>query len=208
MFTKAKLFNLALNHLLLQRQIVDTVNDRSNEAKVLNANYDVAFRSTLEDMDLDSTSQPYTLALLDDDYSDEWKYVYTYPAECAFLRRLRDPLCLVNTENRYTHISKRIGIYDTGVKAIFTNQVDAIAEIIRHDISLTTLSATAGLAISYKLAIMSAPLVTGKGADRLIRNLQQAYSIAKADAQAQDQRENFNFEPESVTSEFVAERMS
>jgi hypothetical protein len=207
-FTKAKLFNLALNHLLLQRQIVDTVNDRSNECKVLNSVWDVALRMTLEDMDLDSTSQPYTLALLDNDYSDEWQYVYTYPAEAVFVRRLRDPNCLTTKDNRYSQIPKRIGIYTTGVKAIFTNQVDAVAEVIRYDMALTALSASAGLPISFRLAILSSPLITGKGADRLLRTLEQRYVEAKAQAQALDQRENFNFDVESIESEFVAERMS
>ncbi len=204
MYTKESIYNLALGALLLQRQITDATTDRSNECKVLNAHYDTAFRATLEDLDLDSTSSQVTLALLDTDNDDypNWRYIYEYPATCAFFRRIKSSALM---DNRTTHIAKRVAMFD-GDKAIFTNEEDAIAEIIPHDIELDSLSATAGLAIAYRLAILSCPLIVGKGASKLREELEKRYVITKAEAQEQDRRENFNFTDEAVESEFVEAR--
>lgn len=204
MFTKAKLFNLALGALLLQRQIANPDSDQSNEAKVLGTFYDTAWQSALSDMDLDSTSTMVTLALVARDPIHGWKYAYKYPSNCAFFRRIKS---CARTDDRYTHIPKHVTIFN-GQKVILTNQCDAIAEMIPTDFPLSTLSASAGLAVAYRLAILAAPLATGKGAARLIAEIEKKYIVAKSEALQQDERENFVFEDPSVTSEFVAERLS
>lgn len=205
MFTKAKLYNLTLGALLLQRQIVTPETDTSNECKVLNNHYDVAFRSTLEDLDLDSTSTQVTLSLLatDDEDFPEWKYIYAYPDDCAFFRRIKSTSKL---DNRATFIEKKVGMYGT-VKAIFTDEVDAIAEYISEDVELDTLSATVGLCISYKLASLASPLIVGKGAQKLREDIYKQYLIYKAEAQEQDRRENFNFPDPEIESEFIGSRI-
>lgn len=205
MYTKPKIYNLALGALLLQRQISDPDNDQSNECKVLNTHWDTAFRSTLEDLDLDSLSSQETLELLETDPADypEWKYIYKYPTNCAFFRRIKTTS---HIDDRSTHIPKKVGVFE-GVKAIFTNEYAAIAEIIPHDLNLSLLSANAGLCVAYKLALLSAPLIVGKGAKPLREDIQEKYIIAKAEAQEQDRRENFNYLDPEVESEFVRSRL-
>lgn len=204
MYSKAKIFNIALGALLLSRQITDADTDTSNEAKVLNTHWNTALRSALEDMDLDSTATEVTLELIEEDPTDLWGYAYKYPSNCSFLRRI---VSGERMDNRSSHIPKRVAMHD-GVKAIFTNEVEAKAEIIPHDFPLGSLSANAGLTIAYKLALLAAPLATGKGAQRLIEAIEKKYAIAKAEAQDQDRRENFNFVDDEIESEFVEERMS
>ncbi len=211
MYTKAKIFNLALGALLLQRQITNADTDKTNEAKVLLNWYDIALRSSLEDMDLDSTSSSEILALVEefdplevDPIEFPWRYAYKYPSNCAFFRRIRSAAVV---DNRTTHIPKRVAIH-SGQKVIFTNEENALVEFIPFDVPLQSLSANAGLAIAYKLALLSAPLITGKGAKSLMANIEKQYIIAKAAAQAQDERENFSFVDEAVTSEFVEARLS
>ena len=204
MHTKAKIFNLALGALLLQRRISDTETDPSNECKVLLTHYDVAFRATLEDLDLDGTSTQKILELIEEDPNDLWGYAYKYPSDCAFFRRLQSGSVI---DNRSTHIEKRVAIHDSQ-KVIFTNQVDAIAEYISYNVPLAALSATAGLAVAYRLAMLSAPLITGKGAAKLIETIQKNYILAKTEAQDQDRRENFSFVDEDIESEFVEARRS
>lgn len=204
MFSKAKFFNLACGALLLQRQIIDPDNEKSNEAKVLNTHYDVALYSTLADMDLDSTSSQALLELKATDPIHGWKYAYKYPDNCAFFRRIQSH---VRTDSRDTHIAKRVAIFNRQ-KVIFTNKADAIAEFIPTDFPLNALAASAGMPIAYRLAILSAPLATGKGAARLIVDIEKKYVIAKMEAQQQDERENFSFESEATMSEFVHDRLS
>lgn len=204
MYSKAEIFNLALSALLLSRQIVDTDNDKSNECKVLNTHWKAALGATLQDLDLDSTSTPVTLEVITTDPNDLWKYAYKYPTNCAHLRRLQS---CVDIDNRYTHITKRVAVH-AGQKVILTNEDQAIAEIISTDVPLSSLSAQAGLALAYKLAVLSAPLITGKGAAKLRAEIQKEYLLAKAEAQEQDRLENANFTPDDIASEFVAERTS
>ena len=64
------------------------------------------------------------------------------------------------------------------------------------------------MTIAYKLAWLASPLVTGKGALQLKKELEQKYMAFKAEAQQQDSRENFNFVDPAIESEFVAERTS
>lgn len=203
MYTKAKIYNLTLGLLLLQRRVVDPDTDLSNECKVLNTHWETAFHSTLEDLDLDSTSTEADLELLESDPNDYWAYAYKYPSDCVFLRRIKSG---VTVDSRSTHIEKRIAIHE-GKKVIFTNEQNAGVEYIPKDVPLSCLSANVGLCIAHKLAILSAPLAIGKGAAKLIASLKEGYVIAKAEAQEQDARENFNYRDEDTESEFVQSRM-
>lgn len=204
MHSKAKIFNLALGALLLSRRIIDAEADTSNEAKVLQLNWDVAFSATLEDLDLDSTSTQANLALQIENPNNLWLYAYKYPSDCAFFRRIQS--CNVS-DNRESHIPKRVAMIGSQ-KVILTNEYAAIGEYISSDISIESLSATAGLCVALRLASMSAPLVTGKGARALIEGIDKKYVTTKAEAQELDRRENFNFVDPAVESEFVGARTS
>ncbi len=186
MYTKEKIFNLALGALLLQRRIIDAATELNNENKVLNTHWDTALYATLEDLDLDGTSSPVTLALLESDPNDQWSFAYLYPSKCVLLRR--------------------IGMH-ANLKVIFCNEELAVAECIMADIPLTSLSASAGLAVAYRLAMLAAPLITGKGAGKLIEGIQAKYVVAKAEAQEKDGIENFNFAEDGEDSEFVEARL-
>lgn len=204
--SQTKIYNLALSALLLSKEVSNVDTDQSNEVRVFNTHWDFAFESTLQDLDLDSLSQPVTLELLANLTSDNdqvWNYVYKYPNKCVFLRRIKSS---VATDTRSTHISKRTGIYN-GQKAIYTNEVDAIGECITDDIPLSALSPMAAMAIAYRLASMSAPLIVGKGAARLRKDLEGAYALYKIEAQEYDARENFNYEADDQRSEYVAARL-
>lgn len=201
--TKPQIFNLALQALLLQRQISDADTDNSNEAKVLRTNYSVALETALADMDLDSTSTQADLVLIEEEPNDLWLYSYRYPTDCAKFRRLQSA---ERIDDESTHYDKAIRI-DGGVKCIYTDVEDAIIEYISTDVPLTALSAAAGYAVALKLAKMSAPLITGKGAKALIEKIEANYILAKAEAQENDALENFNPVDPRRASSFVRERM-
>lgn len=213
MYTKALIFNLALQACLLTRQISNTDADKSNEAAVLNQQWDTAFRTALFDMDLDSTVSQQNLELIHDftkdppitngQPSNPWNYVYKYPDKCAFFRRI---VSCTAVDDKSTHIPKRVMIYQAK-KAIFTQEFNAIGEYIPIDFPLQTLSAPAGQAIAQYLAWQSAPLITGKGAKGLRETIQRDYSIAKAMAKEIDSLESFSFQTEETMSEFVRERL-
>lgn len=204
MFTKAQIFNLALGALLLQRRVIDADSDTSNEGKVLQTHWPTAWASALQDMDLDGTSTQLTLELIAENPNDLWTYAYKYPVDCVFFRRIQS---LAQTDNRRTHIAKRVGVH-SGQKVIFTHASEAVGEYISINTPFTALNSSAGLAVAYRLAILSAPLITGKGAEKLRKDLEERYIVLKAEAQEQDRRESFVFNDEYVESEFVDTRLS
>lgn len=204
MYTQESIYNLALSALLLGKEVTEVSTDKSNEVRVLNIHWNTALGSALKDLDLDILSSPVTLELIAELENGPWSFVYKYPTNCALLRRIQSPV-LIDTSR--THIPKRVGVHEN-VKAIFTNEYNAIAEIVPRNVSLALLNENAAMAIAYKLAWLSAPLITGKGAARLRQELHQMYLIAKSEAQEDDKRENFNYDADEVRSEFVAERLS
>lgn len=203
-FTKTKIYNLALSILMLQRQVSNADSDTtSNEVKVLNLFYDDALTQTLKELDLDRLSEPFQLELLANLNEGPWAYVYKYPTRCAFLRRIQSS---VPKDTRCSAIEKRVGQYN-GQTAIFTNQPQAVIEMIPKDVSLAALPPSAGWALAHQLAFLSTPLLTGKGAKSLSETIQQKYLYYLASAKEDDQLENFNYEDPWVASEYVAARM-
>lgn len=210
--TKALIYNQAAAALLLTRRFVDPDTDPTTNEKVnFDNHYETALNMALADMDLESTANQVTLALLSDenhleDYP-EWQYVYSYPSDCAKFRRIKSHLQKDVRSTRIPYIIRRyIEAPSTDEKAIFTNEVDAIGEIVTDDFPLENLSHAAGLCVAYKLAWLSAPLLVGKGSQRLRADIENKFALAKAEAQRLDQEENFNYEEDNIQSEFVEAR--
>lgn len=204
-YSKEKIYNLALSALLLAREVAEVSTDTSNEVRVLNLHWDTALEATLKDLDLDCLSSSVQLELIAElNDGGPWRYAYKYPTTCAFLRRLKS--CAV-IDTKKTHIAKKVQLYN-GQRAIFTNQFEAVAEILPFNVPLAALSPMAAMALAYQLAWLSAPLIAGKGAKNLKEEIYTQYLIFKSEAQEDDAAENFNFEPDWVRSEFVDERTS
>lgn len=204
MYTKAKMFNLALGALLLTKQIANTDNDPSMENRVLNLHWDSALGSALSDMDLDSTSSQANLELVSVRPNNLWGYAYKYPTDCAYFRRIQS--CIVK-DYRDSKIAMRIGVF-ANLKVIFTNVETAIGEYISKDLPLSTLSDSAAMVIAHRLAILSAPLIVGKGSTTIKKELENRYTLLRLEAQEADRMENLSYESDEAQSEFVRVRLS
>lgn len=204
MATKEQLYTITLSALLLNKEVIEIATDKSNEVRVLNSLWDTVFPATLQDLDLDCLSIEATLELFEE-LSDQtlWKYAYKYPDNCAFFRKIKSA---VQIDNKYTHIPKVIRMYKDE-KCVLTNEYQAVGMYIPNDMDIESLPPMAVMAVAYRLAMMAAPLITGKGARVLRDELQKSYLIAKAEAQEADALENFNFEEEQQRSEFVMARL-
>lgn len=203
MYSKVDIFNLALGALLLNKQIAD-VDESTKEAKVLRQFYPIALAQTLQDLDLDTTSERTALELIEEEPNDEWLYAYKYPSKCMFFRRI---VSGYRKDNRSTSIPKARGTLN-GVSVIYTNAVDAVGEYIRSDINLNSLNASAGLALAYRLAFLASSLIVGKGALNVRKNVQETYVFYKTEAQEVDRLEGETFDDLAIDSEFVQERTS
>lgn len=205
MYGKADIFNLALNALLLTKQINDADNDPSREATILRLNWKPAVAKTLEDLDLNKTKIVRALELIEADPNDFWSYAYKYPSNCAFFRRIRSQ---VIKDTRSTKIPLEIGTLPSGVAAVYTDEAEAYGEYIPSDFNTAILSASAGLALGNMLAYLCTSLLTGKAAPKTRQEIMMNYRLFKAEAQELDANENTNYDTDEEMSEFVSERMS
>ena len=144
-----------------------------------------------------------------------WRFAYAYPQNCTFFRRLM-PHHLVHEwrkhrqtrrDIRSTQVPREIGTLN-GRKVIFTNEHRAWGQYIPSDLNITTLSEPAAMAIAYKLAELAAPLVAGKGAGPLRKEIRDMYKVWRAEAMELDRLENATFDTDIELSEFVEARLS
>lgn len=214
MYTKAEIYNLALGALLLTKRISDVDTDTSAECVTLNVHWPTALRNALIDLDLDAVSTRVQLELIKECPVPDWKYAYKYPTNCTLFRRVM-PICH-NGGTSYHHnhkdirsnqVKRQIANY-MNQKVIFCNKEQAWGEFIPTDMSLNLLSGPAALAIAYKLAQLAAPLISGKGAAALRKEIQNSYVLVRAEAMQHDRMENATFDEEWVESEFVQARIS
>lgn len=203
-YSKSQIYNMTLSALMLAKEVTEIDTDKSNEVRVLNIWWNTALEHTLQDLDLDSLSTPIALEKIATLDEGPWRYVYKYPSKCAFMRRLVSGAV---TDNERTHLSKRVAVY-LGQKAIFTNEVQAVADCIPLDVPLAAFSAPAATALAQKLAALAGPLLVGKGAKTLVKEINDQYIISKTEAQETDSRENFNYEEDRIRSSWVDERTS
>lgn len=203
MYSKTKIYNLALNFLLITRDIKNADTDQSNECKVLNLHWDLGLNTALEEMDLNATAKQEDLTLVTNDPNDLWDKAYKYPTNCALVRRLVTPY---TQDNPDTRVEYETGIYGTQ-KVIFTNEIEAVVSFIPSDLPLSVLSANAALCIAAKLAELSSALIVGKGARELRKDVITKFELYKAKAQAHDMKENFKYINPHFESDLVRARI-
>lgn len=207
MFDKTKVFNLALAALFLQKRISNADTDASTEALSLNTFWDISYYSALQEMDLDSTSQTKTLALIDTLSLNDggfWQYVYEYPSDCLLLRRIVSQYL---TDDRETAIDHRVEIRN-GVKVIMCNESLAKIEYISKDIPIGTLHAEAIMFIALKLAMNCIPLVVGTNSATVAKSLNDKYDVSLVNAQKKDSAESSVYKEDWSRSGFVKARLS
>ncbi len=188
MYNKTKIFNLALNALLLNKQISNADTDQTAEAANLRMLWDTAVESFLEECDLNETSTTVLLTLVAQNPNDKWLYAYKYPDKCAFLRRIDSGYL---KDNEDTLVLKQVGVLD-GEKVILTNKQNAYAEIVTSDDFMVGLSANAAQALAHKLAWFSTPLIANSTDPSALANrIQKNYELFKSLAEKKDAKENY-----------------
>ena len=206
MFNKTKIFNLALNALLLTKEVTNADTDDSTEAGTLRKLWDVAVGSFLEESNLDEISETVKLVLVANNPNSKWLYAYRYPTDCVYLRRIDTELI---KDSKTTQVIRKTGKYN-GEKVIFTNKEAAYAEVIRTEEEfLECLSNNAALALAHKLAYLSTPLIAqSTDPSKLKKSLDDEYQKFKSLAEAKDFKENFNYDTPEEESEISQARMS
>lgn len=199
MASSTQIANMALRHLGNAKQIA-TLTENSEEATACNAFYDIALEDTLREFAWPFATKIASLGLITEDPNDEWQYEYSVPSDCLCFRRV---LSGTRNDSRQSRSPYRI-VYGDASTSIYSNVEDAEGEYTVYVDDTGRFSPDFTLALSYKLAALIAPAVTGgdpfKLGERALKMWD--YQISKAASKA------FNEEQaeEDPQAEFIRAR--
>lgn len=208
MYSKTKIFNLALQALFINKRVSNADTDSSTEAHSLRTQWDFIYPQALADLDLDSTSMTKTLELVVERPNTKWQFAYQYPSDAALIRRINN--CHV-LDDESTKIHHRVELYDYNgsiIKVIMTNKVDSEIEYISKNIPVDTLTPEAAQFIAIKLAIACISLIVGEKSTQVEKRLNEKIVEAHIAARRKDGIETQIHEPSWKMSSLVKARMS
>lgn len=188
--------NMALSHLGVGTTIENLETDRSAEAKSVRTFYDSARKELLRLTPWPFATKYATLSLItsseDDDHeTDDWGFVYQYPSDCVFMRRIATGFMV---DTRDSLIDYELVHNNTGIR-IYTDQEDARIEYTKDVETVQLFPPDFVQALSLRIAAYIAPRITGQDSgrmgDRALKFYQLSYSIAAATAlnEVQNRRE-------------------
>lgn len=173
MATEIELANMAISHLGTAGNI-QSLTERSKEAKIVKTFFDIALEATCRDFTMPHTKKFVTLQLVEETPTTEWLYSYRYPNKCVLFKRILSGIRTDTHDSRVPFVQSS----DNSGKLIFTDMIDAVAEIVEIPKNLNFFSADFCLAYSFRLAFYIAPSITGGNAfSGLQRDLMQKYML-------------------------------
>lgn len=197
MASSTEIANMATSHLSISKNIGNLDTSIGPEAEACRRFFDIAANTIQRQVPMAFSTKRALLGLIREDPDDEYQFEYTYPADCQVAGRIVSGFI---TDNRQTQHQYKI-MHGTSSRVIWTNVQDAELE---YQLIITDESryvADVVLAISYKLAELIAPRITGGDpfglGNKAKANYDEAISIAKANSLNEQQEE------EDPQSEFV-----
>lgn len=200
---------MALGHLKITRQIANLTTDQSAEAVACRTFYNIVKQQFLEDFKWPFATIQNPLALIEDNPfpydslgDSEWSFSYQYPSDCVNFKRI---LSGWRNESSLDRIPYRIVVNPAdGSKMILTDMCQAVGEWTTNIVNEDMFTAAYVMALSFKLAMIIAPMVTGGDPFKLGDRAMALYEKAKNQAQANAlNEEQPDIAPES---EFVEAR--
>lgn len=143
--------NMALGHVG-HTKFIESLSGRSNEASVLNMFYEDARDFTLESYPWPEATKYITLGLVSEDPNDDWDYMYQYPDDCVFARRIVTSLGRTDP-NPPPFITG----YSEDGRVIYTDEENAVLEYTMRLEDAGLFRPTLGQAISWYLGFLIAP---------------------------------------------------
>lgn len=179
MASSTEICNLALGHLGLGKSITSLETEQSEEANSCRRFYDIALERSLRDFNWPFAKRLTTLALVEENPNDEYRFAYRYPTQCLKIHRI---LSGSRNDSRQSRVHFTIG-GDAAGQLIYTDQPDAQAwySFLETDPDKYTPDFT--LALSYLIAHYIAPSITGGDPFKVGERAMQQYMLEVARAQ-------------------------
>jgi len=155
--SKTEICNLALSHLGTAKRISNLETDTSGEATNCRIFFDIALEEVLRDFKWPFATKIEALALIEENPNTEWTYSYRYPSNCLTIRRI---LSGIRKDTRQSRVPYRVA-FDDSARIIYTDQVEAYIEYTYNMTDPAYFPSDFTLALSYRLATLLAPILTG-----------------------------------------------
>lgn len=199
MASKVGIVNMALGHLAVSKAIA-SITEKSEEARAANLYYDTALEMILRDAPWPFATKISSLALVEEDPTDEWGYSYRYPTDCLRIKRI---LSGVRNDTRQSRVPYKI-LSDSQGLLVYTDEETAKMEYTAKAEDPQFYPPDFTLAFSFLLAALMANRLTGgdqfkKGAEA--RGMYIAM-VSAAQSNANNEEQN----DEEPDSEFIRER--
>lgn len=173
MASKTEICNLALSHLGIGSEISNIETEHSQEATACKRFYETAKDATLREFSWPFATKLVTLGLVEEEPNSEWAYSYRYPTNAIKLKRI---LSGIRNDTRQSRVPYRLSKDDTGI-LILTDKENAEVEFIERVDNPQFYPSDFTMALSYKLAYLVAPRLTGGDPFKLKQQVAQLYQI-------------------------------
>jgi hypothetical protein len=160
MASKTEICNLAIGHLGTAKEINDLDTERSQEAQACRRFYSISLESTIRDVKPSFARKFINLSLVQQQPTAEWQFMYRYPNDVLYVKRILSGL---RNDNRQTRIPYLIG-QDSSGAVIYTDMESAVMEVITKVDNPTIYPPDFILMLSFRLAMYIAPVLTGGNA--------------------------------------------
>lgn len=200
MSSEVEVCNMAISHLGIGKEIANLDTEQSEEASACRRFFDIARKTVLGDLNWTFATKFAVLGLVESDPSDEWDYSYRYPVDCITLRRI---LSGVRSDTRRTRVPFKI-LRDTSGRLIYTDEESAEVEYTEDIEDIEVFPPETVLALSFKLAALIAPRLTGGDPFKLGDKMLGLYEAELRNAK----KKNMNEEVQDLPgeSEFITVR--
>lgn len=173
MASKVEVCNLAISHLGTGKEIANIDTEKSEEAGACRRFYDIARDATLRDFAWPFARKKVTLALIEENPTDEWAFSYRYPADCLKAGRI---LSGIRNDSRQTRSSFVILKDDAGL-IIYSDVDEAELEYTSRVTDPAFYPADFELAFSFRLALYIAPRITKGDPFGLRNSIRDMYNL-------------------------------
>lgn len=179
MATKVDIWNLALSHLGIDRDVVSTT-DSTKEAAALRLVYDVDLDEILRGFPWSFARKEAALVSVSASpaATDEWAYSYRVPSDSVIIRRIQSGNRQDNRTSRVPFVLSR----DSTGLLVYTDEPAAKAVYTFRNVSTTDYPADFVKAFSYKLAAHIAPRLTAGDPFGLEPKMTRMFLISMSEA--------------------------
>lgn len=199
MSSKTEICNIALTHLGQTKRMSNVDTEQSQEAALFRVLYETARDIVLKEYEWPFATKIEALALIEAEPNSEWAFSYRYPSSCIKFMRV---LSGTRADTNSSRIPYKIS-HDEAGKIIYCDYENAEGEYIEGITDTSFFSPDFVMALSFYLASLAAPSLTGGDPFKLGDKAASMYKMHLSKAISS----SFNEEqPDIVQSEILTSR--